>query len=138
MTAPRTIAALALAAVAAGAAGCGDNPQDKVNAAEARSVVTRFAEAEGPKACRLLTGDALVQIYGRYTQPPKKALATCVKASAKFKGEPIDITQTEVQDSKTIKLNALSNDKKFTYRISVLKVKKGWRIDQINQYRFKG
>ena len=56
-------AVLACAAVAL--AGCTDHSKDEKTI---RSVVNEFAAEHGPRACDLLTHNALIQVYGG-TQP---------------------------------------------------------------------
>jgi hypothetical protein len=135
MALPRTTAVLALAAVAVGAAGCGDDPVEKANLGKVRAVVNQFAQAGDASACNLLTGDALSNVYGSFSTDINKARANCVKKSAGFKGEPITITKASVIDNQTAKVNALSKDGKFTYSVTVRKPGKTWLIDQITQHK---
>ncbi len=137
MDLPRTTAALALAVVAIGAAGCGDDPVEKANIGKVRAVVTQFAQAGDASACNLLTGDALSNVYGGFGNDPKKSKAACVKRAATFKGEPITITKASVIDNQTAKVNALSKDGKFTYSITVRRPGKTWLIDQITQHKVR-
>jgi hypothetical protein len=135
MALPRTLAALALAAVALAASGCGDDPVTKANIAKVRGVVTRFAEAGDASACNLLTGNALTNVYGAFNPDVAQAKANCVKNSASFKGEPITIVKASVIDNQTAKVNALSKDGKYTYSITVRKPGKTWLIDQITLHK---
>jgi hypothetical protein len=118
-------------------AGCGDDPDEKANIGQVRSVVTRFAAAGDASACNLLTGNALVHVYGGFDSPPAVAKANCVKKAGGFKGEPINITKAQVIDNQTAKVNALSTDGKFTYSVTVRRPKKTWLIDQITLHKVR-
>jgi hypothetical protein len=118
-------------------AGCGDDPVEKANIGQVRSVVTRFAEARDASACDLLTGNALVNVYGGFESRPEVAKANCVKKSASFQGEPIKITNAQVIDNVTAKVAALSEDGKFTYSVTVRRPKKAWLIDEINLHKVR-
>jgi hypothetical protein len=136
MALPRTTAALALAVVAAGAAGCGgSDPVEKANIGKVRAVVTQFAEAGNASACNLLTSDELSNVYGGFSEDPAVGKAACVKRAAAFKGEPITITNASVIDNQTAKVAALSKDGKFTFSVTVRKPGKRWLIDQITQHK---
>jgi hypothetical protein len=118
-------------------AGCGDDPVEKANIGQVRSVVTRFASAHDASACDLLTGNALTNVYGGFSPDVAKAKAACVRKSAGFKGEPINITKASVIDQQTAKVNALSTDGKFTYSVTVRRPKKTWLIDQITLHKVR-
>lgn len=133
----RATAALLLSAAALGAAGCGDDPGRPGDPAKVRALVTRFAAAGDSSACDMLTGAALKNLYGRFNSRIPKARANCVKASAKFGGEPIDITQVEIIDDVTAKVNALGSDGKFTYSVTLRRPHKRWRIDEIHQFKVR-
>lgn len=122
---------LLAAAVAVGASACRSDSSTKANISEVRSVVIQFAAASDARACDLLTGNALVNVYGGFTSPPAVAKAKCVKRSAGFKGEPITITKAQLIDNQTAKVNALSTDGRFTYSVTVRRPRKTWLIDQI-------
>jgi hypothetical protein len=132
----RATAALVLSAAALGTAGCGDNPGTPSDPATVRSLVTRFAAAGDASACDMLTGNALKNLYGRFNSPIPKAKANCVKRSAKFSGEPIEITKVEIIDDVTAKVNALGKGGTFTYGVTLRKGKR-WLIDEINQYKVR-
>ena len=118
-------------------AGCGEDPVEKANIGQVRSVVTRFAEAGDAGACDLLTGNALVNVYGNFDSLYVVAKANCVKKASGFKGEPIDITKAQVIDNQTAKVNALSTDGKFTYSVTVRRPPKKWLIDQITLHKVR-
>jgi hypothetical protein len=119
------IAAAACAALAL--AGCTDHSTDEKNV---RAVVNGFAAAEqGPRACDLLTHDALVQIYGG--EHPEKAREQCVTASKRFRSAPIKITNVHWTDNTTAKVSATAPSGKPGYTVTVVKFGKRWRIDGI-------
>ena len=125
---------LPLAACAALAlAGCGSDKQKGVDTAQIRSVVSQFAISAGPKACRLLSPDALVNIYGGYTKPTDEARAACIQRSGSFKGQKIKITQLRVISDSTAKVTALNRKGDVTYTVTVRRFGPSWRIDEINQ-----
>jgi hypothetical protein len=102
-----------------------------------RALVTRFAAADDSSACDMLTGKALKDLYGRFNSPIPEARANCVRASAKFGREPIDITQVEIIDDVTAKVNALGNGGKFTYSVTLRRPHGRWRIDEVNQFKVR-
>ena len=125
-------------AAAALLAGCGgDDGAGKVDRQEVESVVTRFAEADDASACDLMTDEGLVAVYGGFTSSPEKAKATCVRKAAKFKGEPVEITEFNPIDSVTAKVGALRKDGQFTYSVTLRRPDERWLIDEINQYRVR-
>jgi hypothetical protein len=124
-------AAVALAAVAS---GCGQSASEKRDLATARSLVHRFSESSDSKACYLLTYKEVQALYGQYTAPVAKARANCARRSRFFRGEPVQITRSELLDPQTIKVNALDQDGKFSYQVNLRKGSGGrWRIDLITQ-----
>jgi hypothetical protein len=127
------LATLAVAALAL--AGCGDDPIEKANIGKVRAVVTQFAESGDASACDLLTGDALVNVYGGFNAPVEKARANCKRRAASFRGEPVTIQKADVIDNQTAKVLALSKDGKFTYSVTVRRPHKKWLIDEINQHK---
>jgi hypothetical protein len=140
MRPPRTIAVLALAAVAAGAAGCGTSAATEADLKAIRALVTRFAAAHDASACRMLMGSALISVYGGGGQvTARQARAKCVKKSVAFKGEPIRITNAQLLDDLTGKVNAENQARTFTYSIDVHRgtTHYPWKIDSISQYKAK-
>lgn len=126
-----------LAAAALVVSGCGDDASKKVDVKQIQSVVTQFAEADGPKACALMSPDGLVNVYGGFTQPVPQARANCVRASAKFRGRPVKLTVLKVIDPNTVRQGALSPDGKITYNVTLRKFGPSWRIDEITQAKTK-
>jgi hypothetical protein len=126
---------LALSLVALAIAGCGSDPVEKANIGKVRAVVTQFALAHDASACSLLTGDALVNVYGGFTSSPQVAMAKCRRRASAFRGEPITIQKASVIDNQTAKVVALSKDGKFTYNVTVRRPHGKWLIDEINQHK---
>jgi hypothetical protein len=142
MAPQRLIALLALAALAPAAAGCGDSADEQRTLKRVRGVVTEFAAAHGPRACRLLTGANVVSVYGGGGTPAptvQQARARCVKASAAFKGEPIKITNAQLLDPTVAKVNAVNQARTFTYSVTLHRgtTTLPWKIDDIRQYKVK-
>jgi hypothetical protein len=133
MTPPRVIFALAPVALAVLAGGCGPSASEKADIARAEAIVRRFAESSDANACKLLTNNAVTALYGKFVAPPRVARANCARRSVRFKGEPVTITRTELLDPGTIKVNALSADKKFSFQVNLVKRRGTWRIDLISQ-----
>lgn len=137
MRPPRPIAAVGLAALPFILSGCLSAKQ-KEEIASARAVTTQFAAAHDASACDLLTGQALVKLYGvRLNQPVPVARAKCAKRSAAFQGEPVKITGTQLIDDRTIKVTALGRDGTLTYSVTVRRPQERWLVDEVNQYRVR-
>jgi hypothetical protein len=116
--------------------GCGMSASEKRDIAAAQRVTKRFSEASGPSACGLLTNHAVVALYGNFQTPPALSRSLCRRAASQFRGEPVTITRSEVLDPHTIKINALDQDKKFSYQVNLRKGSHGrWRIDLVSQAR---
>src|SRR5689334_19828912 len=97
-------------------AGCGLSAREKRDIAQAQRVTQEYSLAHGPKACGLLTRHALRALYGNWTAPWQQSKAICRKRSSQFRGEPVTFTRSELLDKNTIKINALDQDKKFSYQ----------------------
>jgi hypothetical protein len=116
------------------AAGCGQSASEKRDLATARSIVHRFSESSNASACELLTNKAVRALYGRFKAPAGRSRANCARRSRGFRGEPVEITRTELLDPHTIKVNALDQDGKFSYQVNLRKGPTGrWRIDLVTQ-----
>jgi hypothetical protein len=117
-------------------AGCGQSASEKRDLATARSIVRRFSEASGANACGMLTNKAVRALYGRFTASAARSRVNCARRSRAFRGEPVDITRSELLDPHTIKVNALGKDGKFSYQVNLRKGPTGrWRIDLVTQAR---
>jgi hypothetical protein len=117
-------------------AGCGLSAREKRDIARAEAVTKKYALAHGPRACGLLTNHAVKALYGNWTTPWRLSRSICRRRSAEFRGEPVTITRSEVLDKDTIKINALDQDKKFSYQVNLRRGGHGrWRIDLVTQAR---
>ena len=117
-------AAAACAALAL--AGCTDHSSDDK---KVRAVVNQFAGEAGPRACDLLTHNALVQVYGG--KHPEKAHDQCVAAAKRFTGAHVDITNVHWTDNNTAKVSVGKPKAVHHYTVTVVKFGKRWRIDGI-------
>jgi hypothetical protein len=123
----KRLAPLAAAAcVATMVAGCADHSSDEK---QVRAVVNQFAVEHGPRACDLLTHNALVQVYGG--EHPEKAHEQCVAASRRFTGAKIDITNIHFTDNNTAKASVGKEKAPHHYTVTVVKFGQRWRIDGI-------
>jgi hypothetical protein len=132
----RSLLAFALLAMGVVLGGCGLSAAEKRDIATAQRITKEFSESSGPDACRLLTNHAVVALYGKFEAPPAQSRALCKRAAARFRGEPVTFTRSELLDDHTIKINALDQDKQFSYQVNLRKGRLGhWRIDLISQAR---
>jgi hypothetical protein len=114
--------------------GCGQSASEKRDLATARGIVKRFSEASDASACRLLTNKAVRALYGKFKASAARSRANCARRSRSFRGEPVKITRSELLDPRTIKINALDQDGKFSYQVNLRKGSGGfWRIDLVTQ-----
>jgi hypothetical protein len=138
----RLIAVLALAALPLAAGGCGTSAAEQDSLKTVRALTTEFAAAHGPRACHLLTGSAVVKVYGGGGTPAPtvpQARAKCVKASVAFRGEPIKVTGAQLLTPTVARVNAENQAHTFTYAVTFHRAttKGRWRIDDISQYKVK-
>jgi hypothetical protein len=116
--------------------GCGLSAREKHDIARAERITKKYALASGPRACSLLTNHAVKALYGNWTTPWRLSRAICRRRSSEFRGEPVTITRSELLDPNTIKINALDQDKKFSYQVNLRRGGHGrWRIDLVTQAR---
>jgi hypothetical protein len=141
---PRALACAALAASLLVSA-CGGDSDTAATRKTVTGVVTRFAAASGPGACRLLSATALSDLYGRGNVPSgadtRRNRATCVRRSAKFKGAPVSITTVKFFGGDSVKVGALSQDRATLYTVSLSRPagKSGpWKIDLITRRHAAG
>ena len=131
----RTPALIAAALLAAVLAGCGDDPERRIDTQQIRQVVTDFAAADGPEACELLTPDAVVNVYGGFTKPFRVSHAECVRRAKDFKGEKVTLGEIEVVDDASVRIGAKNSDNTVSYNVKVVRFGEKWLIDKINQSR---
>jgi hypothetical protein len=116
--------------------GCGQSAREKRDIAQAERVTQEYAMAHGPHACSLLTNHAVKALYGNWTTPAPLSRAICRRRSPEFRGERVTFTRSELLDKDTIKVNALDQDKKFSYQVNLRRGRGGrWRIDLVSQAR---
>ena len=130
MRKPLLITAALLASVAA---GCGSETSKSVDKDQIRSVVRQFAAADGPEACKLLSPDGLVKVYGGFTKPVAVARENCLRRSKKFKGEQIQLQEIEVTDDANVRVGALNQQGTVAYNVKLVRIGQNWRIEKINQ-----
>ena len=131
----RTRALIAGVVATTALAGCGDDPEKRIDTQQIRQVVTDFAAADGPQACEFLTPDAVVNVYGGFTRPFRVSHAECVRRSKRFKGERIELGQIEVVDDASVRIGAKNSDQTVSYNVKVVRFGNKWLIDKINQSR---
>jgi len=140
--------ALACAAIAASllVSACGEDPDTAATRRTVTGIVTKFAAASGPGACRLLSATALSDLYGRGSEPSagdtRRNRATCVRRSAKFKAAPVSITTVKFfGGGDNVKVGALSRDRATLYTVSLSRPQGSagpWRIDLITRRHAAG
>ena len=113
--------------------GCGSDANKKVDVDQIRSVVRQFAAADGPKACALMSPQGLQNVYGGFTKPVSVARAECLRRSAKFKGEKIQLQEIEVVDDANVRVGALNHNGTVSYNVKLVRLGPSWRIEKINQ-----
>lgn len=129
----RRLLPLLCAAAALLAAGCGDDPSKRVDKAELRGIVQRFAQAHDASACGLLSDQALINVYGGFDKTAAQSRAVCVKRSSGFKGQPVRVTSMQVLDDQTVRVGALSQKGDVQYTVNMRRFGNAWKIDRINQ-----
>jgi len=120
-----------LIAAALVVAGCGEGPQ--VDTEQIRSVVEQFALADDAHACKLLSPNAVVDLYGKFEQPEATARANCVRRSKDFEGEPVTIENLNVIDEDRARVSAIDQDGEVSYGVSLRRYGPSWRIESISQ-----
>jgi hypothetical protein len=147
----RAAFALAGAAAALSLAACGAESIPGVNSDDsdtrhgkrAQAIVERFAEADGPEACDLLTPAALRRVYGKdeppgpapeiTAPPPEISLAECRRRSQQFGGEEIEIEKVDVLgDARAARVTAMTDDDR-TFSVTLRRKADAWLIDEIRE-----
>jgi hypothetical protein len=126
-----TVIACALAVVAL--AGCGDDASKKVDVDQIRSVVRQFAAADGPEACKLMSPNGLVNVYGGFTKPVAVARQECIKRSANFKADEVQLQDMEIVDDANVRVSALNSKGTVSYNVKLVRLGPSWRIEKISQ-----
>lgn len=129
----RIVIAAATAALAV--AGCGDDPERRVDTDQIRQVVRDFAAADGPEACDMLSPDAVVNVYGGFTKPLRVSRQECERRAKNFEGERLHLGEIEIVDDASVRISAENSDRTFSYNVKVVRFGDDWLIDKINQSR---
>lgn len=114
-------------------AGCsGDRDTEEGRRVEA--AVKRFALADGPEACGMLTTQALATLYGGRSTDPAAGRRGCLQKSAQFEGERVEITYLRVvRDDEAARATAKTADGSRWFTVSLVKSRDRWLIDSIAQ-----
>ena len=129
----RKATVIAAAASLIALAGCGGN--EDVDEEQIRSVVRQFAAADGPEACKLLSPQGLVDVYGQFTKPVPVARRECLRRSKRFQGEQIQLQEIEVVDDANVRVGAMNSDGTVSYNVKMVRYGPSWRIEKISQSR---
>jgi hypothetical protein len=139
------VACLPLAACSASSLpGVGGDDSDTKLGKEAKAAVERFAEADGPEACDMLTPAALRNVYGakeppgpppELTQPPPAiSLAECRRRATRFGGQKVEIDKVDVLTDKNVaKVQASTDDGARNFTVTVRRKGDAWLIDEIRE-----
>ena len=147
----RSAAVLAAAAAATALGACSADSVPGVNSDDAdtaegkraKAAVERFARADGPEACDMLTPAALRNVYGAKEPPgpppeidqppPKISLAECRRRAVKFGGEKIEVEKVDVVgDGRAARVDATSKDER-TFTVTVRQKGDAWLVDEIRE-----
>jgi hypothetical protein len=137
-------AALTLSACSADVVpGVGGDDIDTADGKKAKAAVERFAEADGPQACDMLTPAGLRNVYGANEPPgpppeleqppPAISLAECRRRSVRFSGAEIDVTKVDLVGDRAAKVEATTDDGDRNYTITVRRKGDQWLIDEIRE-----
>jgi hypothetical protein len=138
-------AALSLAACGASdvVPGLGSDDLNTPQGKQVAATIKRFAAANGPQACDMLTPAALRNVYGakeppgpppQIEQPPPAiSLAECRRAGVKFSGEKVNVTKVDLSGDRAAKAEADTDGGRRTYAITVRRKGNAWLIDEIRE-----
>lgn len=139
------VAALSLAACGAEdiVPGVGEDDLNTPTGKKASAAVERFAEADGPEACDMLTPSALRRVYGAKeppgpppeldSAPPAISLAECRRRGTGFKAGKIDVTKVDVVGDRAAKVEASSDGGERLYTVTVRHKGDAWLVDEIRE-----
>jgi hypothetical protein len=141
----------AAAAVSLGACGAESIPgvnsddSDTDRGKAAKAAVERFAQADGPEACDMLTPAALRNVYGKdeppgpapdiTAPPPAISLAECRKRAVRFGGEKVDVDKVDIvgEDNRAARVDVSTNDGERNFTVTVRQKGDAWLIDEIRE-----
>jgi hypothetical protein len=105
-------------------AGCsGDRDTDDGRKIEA--VIERFALADGPAACDLLTAKAVTTVY--------RSRSACVAKAAAFSGEAVDVTFVKISSDTGAHATAKTPDGRRYWSVGLQKQRGRWLIDSVTR-----
>ena len=115
-------AAVAALCTALGVAGC-SGERDTGEGRKIEAVVKRFALADGPAGCDLLTTKALARLYsGR---------AGCVKRARRFQAQRVDVTFVKFRTSNSARATAKTRDGRRYWTVGVERHHGRWLVDSV-------
>jgi hypothetical protein len=138
------VAAVLSACDASSLPGIRNDDSDTKAGKAAEAAVQRFALADGPEACDMLTPSGLRAVYGKdeppgpapelTDPPPAISLAECRRASAKFSGQKVSLERVDVlTDGSAAKVEATTDGSKRTFAVTLRRKGRAWLIDEIRE-----
>lgn len=129
----RTTRAAAVAAACAGLAltGC-SGARDTGEGRKIETLVKRFALADGPEACFLLTDGALVKLYAGKARTLTAGRAGCLGRSERFEGQRVDVTFVKFRTAHSAHATARTHDGRHYYSVGVEKHHGRWLVDSVS------
>jgi hypothetical protein len=124
---PVTLAVLCLGLALAGCSGDRDTGEGR----RIEAAVKRFALSHGRDACSQMTHKALVRVYGGASNDPSVGRARCLARSARFEGQPVEVTFVKIKSSSDAQATARTLDGRRYWTVGVLKRRGRWLIDSV-------
>ena len=124
--------------------GVDSDDSDTAKGKAAKRAAVRFAAADGPEACDMLTPAALRNVYGAKEPPgpppeidqppPAISLAECRRRSPRFGGEKIEVEKVEVlgEDDRAARVDATTEDDR-SFTVTVRQKGDTWLVDEIRE-----
>ena len=123
--------------------GVNSDDADTAKGKRAKAAVVRFARADGPEACDMLTPAALRNVYGAKEPPgpapeieqppPQISLAECRRRAVKFSGEKLEVEKVDVLgDGRAARVEATTPDER-TFTVTVRQKGDVWLIDEVRE-----
>lgn len=138
------VASLSLAACGAESIpGVDNDDSDTAKGKRAKAAVERFARADGPEACDMLTPAALRNVYGKdeppgpapeiTDPPPAVSLAECRRRSARFAADDVEVDKVDIvgEDERAARVDASTDERNFT--VTLRQKGDAWLIDEIRE-----
>lgn len=147
----RRLVVLAAAAASLSLAACGaesipgvdNDDSDTSKGKRAKAAVERFARADGPEACDMLTPAALRNVYGKdepagpapeiTDPPPAVSLAECRRRSTRFSGANVEVDKVDIvgDDERAARVDASAGERNFS--VTLRQKGDAWLIDEIRE-----